>query len=369
MFSSSSATRTLLISAEGAVTAGQAYSERSFETDSSRGRRSAAPINRPGRTRHGRRAPGNWRHDRRRRGRRKRWGRRGASWPLDPRDVEVGGVGVGLDRQEHGERRPLSGLRADLDRSAVVLDDALTDGKPEPRSIVLGGEKRNEQILDIARRNAHTRVAKAHLEESRRGPAPGRTPQAGRDQQLARQLTRRHGLERVEREVQKHLQELLRVGAHGWHSFGEARGDLDRPLELPRGQQRERLLEHLGDIERTLLAAVGPRVIEELRPDLVQPIHLLDDDVQELAGALAGPFSRTLSCQSGLQELRGPFDRYEWIPDLVCQASRHLTERRQTIALLHTLVDLRVLQGDADAVGHPPKELDLVGRIRLPQPI
>src|SRR4029079_1489222 len=42
-------------------------------------------------------------------------------------------------------------------------------------------------------------------------------------------------------------------------------------------------------------------------------------------------------------------------------------ERRQTIALFHAFVDLRVLQRDADAGGDAAEQLDLVGRIRLAQ--
>ena len=187
---------------------------------------------------------------------------------------------------------------------------------------------------------------------------------------------RRHGLDGVEREVEEDLQELLGVGAHGRHPIGEGGDDLDGALLrrlLVLGEQREGLPEHVGDLQRPLLAAVGARVVEELRDDLVEAVHLLDDDVEELPGPLARPLRLAVAVFStvvgGLQELRGPLDRPERIPDLVRQTGRHLPQRRQTVALLHPLVDLRVLQRDADGGGDAAEDLDLVGGVGLAQPV
>src|SRR5664279_4621480 len=49
------------------------------------------------------------------------------------------------------------------------------------------------------------------------------------------------------------------------------------------------------------------------------------------------------------------------------QSGRHLTERRQTVALFHALVDLRILEGDADGRRDTSEELDFFRRIRFPQ--
>ena len=88
--------------------------------------------------------------------------------------LRVAGVDVGLDRQQHRERRALARLRAHLDGAAVVLDDALADRQPQPGPLLLGREERDEQVLEVAGRDADAGVAETDLQERRRGAAAGR---------------------------------------------------------------------------------------------------------------------------------------------------------------------------------------------------
>jgi hypothetical protein len=185
----------------------------------------------------------------------------------------------------------------------VVLHDALADGQAQAGALLLGGEEGDEEAAQVTRRNAHPGVAKAHLQEGGRGPAPGRAAQAGRDLQLA---SLGHGLQGVEGQVEEHLAQLLGVRAHLGQAVDEGGGDLHLagPL-LHLLQQQQRLLHHVVHVEGLLVAAVGAGVVEELGDDLVQPIDLLHDDVEELldGGVLV---SCTMGCSTCAAPLIDP---------------------------------------------------------------
>ena len=103
------------------------------------------------------------------------------------------------------------------------------------------------------------------------------------------------------------------------------------------------------------------RVVEELGHHAVEPVHLLDDDLQELA-VLAGELAR-------VEVLDGALDGGQRVADLVGQAGRHLAERGQAVALLHLLVELGVLDHQGAAVGHLEQRGDLVGGEGLGHPL
>src|SRR5262249_30417662 len=121
-----------------------------------------------------------------------------------------------------------------------------------------------------------------------------------------------------------------------------------------------RLPDDVVDVEWRLIAAVRPGVVEELRHDPVQTIDLVDDDGEEFFGAAE-------ALALGQKILRGAFDRAQWVSDFVRQTGRHLAERRQTLAFLHALVDLRVLDGDGGLRSYAAEEVDLVGGVGLTQ--
>jgi hypothetical protein len=171
-----------------------------------------------------------------------------------------------------------------------------------------------------------------------------------------------HGLDRVDGQVQEHLAQLLGVGAHHGQPLDQVGEDLHPLGPLLLLDEVQRLLDHVVHVERRLIAPVGAGVVEELGHDLVQAVHLLDDDVEELLGAAVGHL-----VPDGLQVLGRALDRAQRVADLVGQAGRHLAQRRQAVALLHPLVNLRVLHGDADRGGHPAEELDLVRGVGLAQ--
>ena len=204
------------------------------------------------------------------------------------RRLRPGGVDVGLDRQQHRERRALARLRAHLDRAAVVLDDALADRQPEAGALLLRRVERDEQVLEIARAGCRRRCRGSGPRGTgrRRGASTGAALveifelAAARASPAARSAT---GSGTPAAAARRRRAPAACSSAKSVHDLDLAAGP--RP---PSASSAQRLLEHVGDVELPLLAAVRARVVEELRHDLVQPVHLLDDDVEELARALGG---------------------------------------------------------------------------------
>src|SRR5258706_11446915 len=64
---------------------------------------------------------------------------------------------VRLDREQHGEGGALAGLRAHLDRAAVVLDDPLRYRQAEPRALLFVRKERAEEVVGNPRRDAAPR--------------------------------------------------------------------------------------------------------------------------------------------------------------------------------------------------------------------
>src|SRR5215831_8574967 len=56
---------------------------------------------------------------------------------------------VGFNRQKDRKGGALARLRPHLDGAAVVLDDPLGDRQSEPRALLFGRVKRDEQVLQV----------------------------------------------------------------------------------------------------------------------------------------------------------------------------------------------------------------------------
>src|SRR5512143_183398 len=235
------------------------------------------------------------------------------------RPGRLGGALLAQARQRDEELGALARRGADDDRPLVRLHDALADREPEAGPLLLRRVERDEDALAGVLGDARAGVAEPDLDDvgAARALAPegelvardarrdGEAPAAG------------HRLEGVEREVQEDLLQLLGVGLHVRHPLGEVEVD----LHVRRGEaleEPERLLEdvvHRGGRERGLERA---GVVEELGDDAVQPVHLLDHDLDELA-VLGGELR-------GIEVLDRALDGGEGGADLVGEAGGHLAE-------------------------------------------
>src|SRR5688500_18993845 len=119
-------------------------------------------------------------------GRRLRRGRRGGGLGRLARLRRAG--------QEHREGRALARGRAHLDRARVLVDDPLGDRQAEAGAAGLGGEERDEQLLQLVARDAVPLVAEADLGELAVAEARAAAP---RGQDVEHAAARRHRLDRV----------------------------------------------------------------------------------------------------------------------------------------------------------------------------
>ena len=146
----------------------------------------------------------------------------------------VGGRNVA--RNENAEGRALAELRIHVDETAGLLDDAVDGREPEPGALadILGGVEGVENLVDDLRRDAGAGVLDLdqHIFAERHPLVLERRALLGADIRRAqRELAAvRHGIARIDREIDDHLLELADVG-------------LDRPE-----------VAHLRDVERHVLA-------------------------------------------------------------------------------------------------------------------
>src|SRR5512133_2869720 len=256
--------------------------------------------------------------------------------------------------QRDDELGSLAGRGPDRDGAAVRPDDPLADREPEPGPLLLGRVEGDEDVLPRLLGDPRARVAEADLDH-----VPPPLPLAPEGQLVPLDAGRdgeppapRHRLVGVEGEVQEDLLQLLRVAQHAREGRREIEPDLDLRRRLGE-QEPERLVEDLVHRARRHRRLQGARVVEELRHDAVQAVDLLDDDLEELA---------VLPLETArLQVLDGALDGGERVADLVRQAGGHLAERGEPVALLHLLVELRVLDDERAAIRHLEERRDLVG--------
>ena len=108
-----------------------------------------------------------------------------------------------VEGQNNTEDRPFSRLAFYVDPAAMVLDDPVTDRKPEscPVTIFFCGEKGLKDLLQVLLRNTDTRICKFyHCLMSPDGM-----------QTYPEIATLRHGLKRVIDNIDKDLFHLIRI--------------------------------------------------------------------------------------------------------------------------------------------------------------
>src|SRR6266478_4479423 len=116
------------------------------------------------------------------------------------------------------KRRAFAGRRADIHFSRMFLDDSVAHGKSQAGASTtgLGGKKRIKNSIDVFARNSCAGVHNLNLNAT--------VMRAGSHFQNA---ARRHGIPRVEKEVQEYLLQLVCGAAHCRQSFSEIFDNLD----------------------------------------------------------------------------------------------------------------------------------------------
>ena len=222
-------------------------------------------------------------------------------------------------RQEDAERRALAQLAVDPDMPAALVHDAVHRGEPEPRAVVLGGEEGLEEVRLHVRVHADARIR--HLEHhvrARLEPGPRRLVLAdhaiGRLDGQAPAI--RHGVARIDGEVQEHLLDLAGIGRHGSQVRRGHGDELDRLAEEPI-EHRVQVADDAVDVEhggrQHLLSAEGQKLARERR-------RL----VGGFPGALGMGAERILGGQPPQNQLAVAADDHEQVVEVVRDAPASL---------------------------------------------
>ena len=197
----------------------------------------------------------------------------------------------------------------------MVADDRVDDGEPEARSALPKCLEGLEDFLNLLGLHPDPLV-----------PPPDTVVAALGTCIDAHRTTRRHGLNGVASEVVEGLSQLLGVRDHGFRVGFDVGGDPVSVGDLRGvGEQRERLVEGLGDVARTAQGIGRSREPEERFDDSGEAPRLLDDDSGELV--LVGTEPRDLA-----QHLGRARDRGERVADFVGDSCRHLPHRLHPFA-------------------------------------
>ena len=191
----------------------------------------------------------------------------------NPDYFQVSELFRGLHGQFDDHRRPLSFLALNFNLAVVPVDDSVTHGQPEPRSLFFGlsGEKRIEDAPQVFLRNAAAPIRKADLPKG----IPG--IKLARHGQLA---ATGHGVGGIEEDIHEDLLDLVAV--HQNHrKFGRqilSKGDiLENPLALRKREGRE----NQGvDLAGLFLRPALPGEIGERPNDCRNPGGFFDDPFQ-----------------------------------------------------------------------------------------
>src|SRR5437899_2381671 len=213
-------------------------------------------------------------------------------------------------RQSQGEGRAQARRAPNVDLAPVLLDDTVDQREPEPGSFRLGGEEGLEYVRDVGGGDALAGIADRDLE---RVAAIG-----DGDPKLA---ALRHRLDRVQAQIPENLSELLRVD-RPHHGRRELSGHLQAAGRGAMLQQDQHLLGGGRHVEGRDRQRRGPRVLEEVLDDVVEPLGLAGHDLREpLAGVLGGVGAG--------EDLDRAGERRERIANLVRDVRGHSPERRQ----------------------------------------
>src|SRR5437899_3217589 len=173
-------------------------------------------------------------------------------------------------RQRDLELGPAADLARHLDRALVRLDDLLRDRHAEPGAVLLGGEERVEDAVELLGRDARAVVAQAD----------GGEPVAVLQEEVDAPAFR-DGCERVDRVVEdvgEHLPELLGVGLNGGAGDVVARDRHLGRVEL-RAQLRQRRVDDVREIDQREAIVLLLGELEEVRDPVLDTLELIERDL------------------------------------------------------------------------------------------
>ena len=194
-------------------------------------------------------------------------------------------------RQIDPEHRARADLAFSKDVAAGLLDDAVHRGqaKPCPLADLLGGEERIENLVDDLRRDARAGVGDfdQHVVGGRHAlvairRAFLRGDVGGAHRELA---AIRHGVARVDREIDDHLLELGDVGLHRPQVAAEHGFQLNL-LADQTAQQHVELGNHVIEIEHLGPQRLPPRKRQQLPHQARRPVGVLLDLHDVLKGRI-----------------------------------------------------------------------------------
>ena len=200
----------------------------------------------------------------------------------------------------------------DLDMAAVLTYDFMDHGQSQPCSLVfavlmLGGEERIEDVLQMVGQNPSARVGDFHLQPCLLGPFPeviranGSRPGAVSD-----------GLHGVEKQIEQHLFDLLTIEPNGRKIAPQMLHDLDRPPFGPHPDQVETRFDYLIDVLRRQRGTRGSAIGEYLVHQAFNPTDILGRDAAKPYDEIRVGLPLRCKLHEGL-------DGREWIPDLMSE--------------------------------------------------
>src|SRR5262245_9851858 len=226
--------------------------------------------------------------------------------------------------ERDAETRPPSRLAIALDRAAVTLNNTMSHEESKPRPLRTGRIERLEDARPMLRVDARPGVL--HIEHDERaigGARPKRTKGHG--------SPRRRGLDRVLDQVEHHLQQLIRVGAHARPVARRFEHHGHAALLRRGGEASDRALGQLRDRYRTQYEISGPRGGEEVLDDRIEAYDLAKNEPDALVALVP---RREVAAQV-LHAGRDPRQR---VAQLVGDAGGEAAERRETVQLANALL-------------------------------
>ena len=164
-----------------------------------------------------------------------------------------------------------------------------------------------------------------------------------------RPLRREHRLLGVDRQVQKDLLDLVRVGEHVRQSGRQRVDDDDVGDALLVGAERQRLAHDLVDVDHRASRLAFARKGEQVADDAGRALRLAENDFQSSPN---GRLERRL-----LRQALGPGeDRGQRVVQLVRDARYRLAERGHLLRLEKLVIDVASLVVELLALAHVPNE-------------
>src|ERR1043166_5536871 len=182
--------------------------------------------------------------------------------------------------QRNAEDRPAPDGRVNLDATAVLRNNTITDGEAETGAApdLLRREERVEDALAYLRRDALPRVA--HLDADLAALLfPAQRPQA-------QSAALRHRVNGVLGEDDDGLLQLSRVAGNRRQVFGQVNVNRDRDAALLVREQTRRRLDDLRDVDGRVPRGARAAEVQKAVRDLLAPERLAADELEVLAQVL-----------------------------------------------------------------------------------